>query len=78
MMLKRICDFLAFAAELAVIVGHYIWRKKAFFIFMVIAIFDTIMFLILSSTAMRPPESANEWAHILANTFHLNLMGILT
>lgn len=77
MMLKRICDFLAFVAELAEIVAYYIWRKKAFFIFMVIAIFDTIMFLILSSTIMRPPESANEWAQILANTFHLNLMGAL-
>lgn len=77
MMLKRICDFLAFVAELAEIVAYYIWRKKAFFIFMVIAIFDTIMFLILSSTVMRPPESANEWAQILANTFHLNLMGAL-
>lgn len=77
MMLKRICDFLAFSAELAVIVYHYILRNKAFFIFMVIAIFDIIMFLILSSTAMRPSESANEWAQILANTSHLNLMGAL-
>ena len=77
MMLKRICDFLAFVAELAEIVAYYIWRKKEFFIFMVIAIFDTIMFLILSSTAMRPPESANEWVQILANTSHLNLMGAL-
>ncbi|HJK61487.1 MAG TPA: hypothetical protein O0Y13_05220 [Methanocorpusculum sp.] len=79
-MLKRIWDFidnnshiiLAFVLEIVVIGGCYIWRWKAFFILVVLAIVDTILFLMVIGS----PEPDTEWARILANVSHLALMGV--
>lgn len=77
-MLKRIRDFLAYVAELAVIGGCYIWRWKRSFILMVLVVLVVLamfcVFMIFRGLITPAPDT--EWARILANTSHLMLMGV--
>lgn len=76
MMLKRICDFLAFAAELAVIGGCYIWRWKRSFILMVLMVLVMFCAFMIVRYLMTPAPDT-EGARILANVSQLALMGAL-
>lgn len=74
-MLKRIRDFLAYVAELAVIGGCYIWRWKRSFIFMVLMVLAMFCaFMIFRGLITPAPDT--ECARILANVSQLALMGV--
>lgn len=74
-MLKRIRDFLAYVAELAVIGGCYIWRWKRSFILMVLVVLAMFCaFMIFRGLITPAPDT--EWARILANVSQLALVGV--
>lgn len=75
MMLKRICDFLAYVAELAVIGGCYIWRWKRSFILIVLMVLAMFCAFMIFRGSITPAPDTEE-ARILANVSHLALVGV--